>query len=172
LWSFQFDPRGAIKPAPPIFIAPDLVFVSASYGIGAKVVRLREKEGSIAAELVWKGTQMRNHFNGSVALDGTVYGFDTATLACVDALTGETCWTRRRLGKGSLIAADGMLIILSERGKLVLAEATPRAYTELAAHQVLSGRCWTQPSLWDGQLYLRNHDELVRLDLRHTLSGD
>ena len=59
-----------------------------------------------------------------------------------------------------------MLIILSERGKLVLAEATTEGYEELASHQVLSGRCWTQPTLAGGRLYLRNHDELVALDLR------
>ena len=109
---------------------------------------------------------MRNHFNASVALDGHVYGFDAATLRCIDARTGERRWAKRRLGKGSLIAADGLLLVLSERGQLVLVEATPEAYRELAAHQVLRGRCWTSPSLWEGRLYLRHHSELVCLDLR------
>jgi len=48
----------------------------------------------------------------------------------------------------------------------VLLEATPEGYRELAAHQVLKGRCWTQPSLWKGRLYLRNSSEMVCLDLR------
>jgi hypothetical protein len=59
-----------------------------------------------------------------------------------------------------------MFLVLSERGMLVLLEATPEAYRELASHQVLEGRCWTPPSLSEGRLYLRNHSELVALDLR------
>jgi hypothetical protein len=59
-----------------------------------------------------------------------------------------------------------MFLVLSERGMLVLVEATPEAYRELASHQVLEGRCWTPPSLSEGRLYLRNHAELVALDLR------
>lgn len=166
LWSSPFAPKLGITPAPPVFVEPDLVFVSASYGVGAKTVRLRAEGDAIVAEDVWEGTQMRNHFNASVALDQHLFGFDTATLRCVDARTGERRWAKRGLGKGSLIVADGMLIVLSERGKLVLAEATSAGYEELASHQILTGRCWTQPTLLGGRLYLRNHDELVALDLK------
>ena len=109
---------------------------------------------------------MKNHFNGSVAIGNHLYGFDTATLKCIEAATGKTLWAKRGLGKGSLIVANGMLIILGETGELVLAEATHEAYRELARASVLEGRSWTQPTLWQGRLYLRNHTELVSLDLR------
>jgi outer membrane protein assembly factor BamB len=162
LWSVPFAPQLDIKPASPVFVAPDLVLVSASYDVGAKMVRVTAN----GPEELWTGRQMRSHFNSGVALDGRVYGFDTATLRCLDAATGESCWAKRGLGKGSLLYADGMFLVLSERGLLVLIEATPEAYRELASHQVLEGRCWTPPSLSEGRLYLRNHTELVALDLR------
>jgi outer membrane protein assembly factor BamB len=165
LWSVPFAPQLEIKPASPVFVAPDLVLVSASYDVGAKVVQLKSEGGALSAEELWSGRQMRSHFNSAVALDGRVYGFDTATLRCLDAATGDSCWAKRGLGKGSLIYADGMFIVLSERGMLVLLEATPEAYRELASHQVLEGRCWTPPSLSGGRLYLRNHSELVAIDL-------
>ncbi len=166
LWGFPFAADGTIKPAPPVFVAPDLVFVSASYGIGAKVARLVADGDAISAQPVWEGVQMKNHFNGSVAIGNHLYGFDTATLKCIEAATGKTLWAKRGLGKGSLIVAGGMLIILGETGELVLAEATHEAYRELARANVLEGRSWTQPTLWQGRLYLRNHTELVSLDLR------
>lgn len=166
LWGFPFAADGTIKPAPPVFVAPDLVFVSASYGIGAKVARLVAEGETITAQPVWEGLQMKNHFNGSVAIGNHLYGFDTATLKCIEAATGKTLWAKRGLGKGSLIVASGMLIILGETGELVLAEATHEAYRELARASVLEGRSWTQPTLWQGRLYLRNHTELVSLDLR------
>jgi outer membrane protein assembly factor BamB len=161
LWSVPFAPQLDIKPASPVFVAPDLVLISASYDVGAKMIRLTAD----GPEGVWTGRQMRSHFNSAVALDGRVYGFDTATLRCLDAATGESCWAKRGLGKGSLLYADGMFLVLSERGMLVLVEATPEAYRELASHQVLEGRCWTPPSLSQGRLYLRNHSQLVALDL-------
>jgi outer membrane protein assembly factor BamB len=159
LWSFPWAPKGSIKPALPVFVPPDRVLVGASYDIGAALVK------APSAEEVWSSRFMRTHINTAVALEGHIYGFDTGTLRCLDAATGERGWAKRGLGKGSLIYADGMLIVLSERGKLVLLEATPERYRELAAHQVLEGRCWTAPSLANGHLYLRNHTELVCLDL-------
>ncbi len=61
--------------------------------------------------------------------------------------------------------ADGHLLVLSDRGKLVLIEATPEKYTEKGSVQALEGRCWTAPTLSRGKLYLRNHTEMVVYDL-------
>ncbi len=170
LWSVPFAPKLDIKPALPLFVAPDQIMVAASYDTGAKVVKLTAEGGTVTAQEAWTSRYMRNHFNTSIALDEHIYGFDAATLRCLVAKTGERGWAKRGLGKGSLIYADGMFIVLTERGSLVLLEATPEGYQELASHQVLKGRCWTAPSLWQGQLYVRNHTELVRLDLRERAS--
>jgi outer membrane protein assembly factor BamB len=172
LWSVPFEPRVDIKPATPLFVAPDLILASASYDVGAKVVQLRIDEGKVTAEELWSGRQMRNHFNAGVAVDGYVYAFDTATLRCLDARTGERRWAKRGLGKGSLIYADGMLIVLAERGQLVLVEANSDEYREVASpHPILDGRSWTPPALSDGRLYVRNHSEMVSVDLRSARGG-
>ncbi len=34
-----------------------------------------------------------------------------------------------------------------------------------ASFQALEGKCWTQPTLLGGRLYLRNEEELVCLDV-------
>ena len=81
------------------------------------------------------------------------------------AETGEDVWKKRGFGKGSVILADSMLVLLSDNGKLALIEATPAAYTEYATHQVLKDLCWTIPTLQEKRLYLRNHTEMVCLDL-------
>ena len=167
LWSVPFEPRIDIKPASPVFVSPDLILASASYDVGVKVVRLSLGRDRVMGEELWAGRQMRNHFNSTVAIDGHVFGFDTATLRCLDARTGERRWAKRGLGKGSLIYADGMLIILGERGQLVLAEATPERYSVLAGPAfVLDGRSWTPPALSDGRLFVRNHTEMAAVDLR------
>jgi hypothetical protein len=108
---------------------------------------------------------MENHFNSSVFQKGYLYGFDKAVLKCIDAATGAEKWMTSGLGRGSLLLADGQLIILSERGELALAEATPAAYKQTARTQVMMGTTWTAPALADAKLYLRNMKEIVALDL-------
>ena len=166
-WTHPFAPGSTVKPALPIFIEPDLLLVSASYDIGALALRMKAMDGGVGVEKVWQSKVMRNHFNSSVLLDGYVYGFDNATFKCVEAATGEQQWAKRgRMGKGSLIYAGEHLLVLTETGRLVLVAATPDAYAEKASAQVLSGRCWTAPSLSGGRLFLRNRDEMLALDLR------
>lgn len=164
LWSYAW-PEG-INIATPLFVPGDLVFVSASYDKGSAMVRMTGSGDAIDVEEVWASKVMRNHFNSSVLLDGHLYGFDNANLKCIVAATGKEKWShKRKLGKGSLIRVGDRLIVLSEEGDLVLAEATPRKYRQLAKVEMLHGRCWTPPTLAHGRLYLRNQEELVCLDV-------
>lgn len=168
LWQLPFAPEVSLKPAIPVFVPPDLLFFSASYDVGALSVRLSSSgPGTLKAEEVWRNRAMRNHFNASVAVGSTLYGFDNSALKCLDAQTGEACWVQRggNFGKGSLIWADGQLVVLSELGKLLLVEATSEGYRERGAMQLFpEGRSWTSPTLANGRLYLRNREELVCLD--------
>ena len=52
--------------------------------------------------------------------------------------------------------ADGKLLLLGESGTLVLANATPRGFEEVARSPFLEGRCWTMPVLLDKRIYGRN----------------
>jgi outer membrane protein assembly factor BamB len=65
--------------------------------------------------------------------------------------------------------ADGKLVILDEKGDLVIADATPEEYRELARTTVLSGRCWVMPVLANGRVYVRNNKgKMACLDVRAT----
>jgi hypothetical protein len=65
-------------------------------------------------------------------------------------------WARPDPAFGSLIRAGDRLIVLSDKGELVVAEASPEDFKPLARAKVLSGLCWTPPALADGRLYVRN----------------
>ena len=86
---------------------------------------------------------------------------------CIHLPTGQLKWTRKDPAMGSLICADGKLIVLSEKGELLLGEASPTGFKPLARAQVLGGLCWTPPALANGLLYLHNaKGQLLCLDLR------
>lgn len=62
--------------------------------------------------------------------------------------------------------AGGKLIILSEQGKLVIADATEKEFKPISRKQVLTGRCWTIPVLSHGKIFCRNAaGDLVCLDV-------
>ncbi|MFC2084905.1 PQQ-binding-like beta-propeller repeat protein [Bacteroidota bacterium] len=148
--------------AMPIFVPPNRVFISSSVEDGCLLIQILA-DGK--AETVWHNNEMRNHFNSSVYYKDYIYGFSNSTLKCLTAETAERNWSKRGYGKGSLIIADEKLLILSDRGKLVMIEATPKGYKELAVAQVLKGKSWTSPTYSDGKIYLRNRKEMVCYDL-------
>ena len=159
LWKYPWKTDWFVNAAVPIFIPSDKIFISTDYGHGAALLRVKTE----AVEEIWLTKSMKIHFNSSAIHDGNIYGFDNAILTCIDANTGEEKWQKSGFGKGSLILADGHLIVLGERGQLALVEATSAEYREKSSAQALQGKCWTQPTLSGGRLYLRNQKEMVCL---------
>jgi len=146
----------------------DRLFISTGYSTGCALFELSVKGGKPAAERLWANKEMKNYFATSVLLDNYLYGFDNLKLTCVDFRTGKRKWQTqphgsdgRAFNRGSLIAADGRLIVLSESGTLALAEASPQAYHEISKFQFCEERTWTVPTISGGRLFVRNEKELA-----------
>ena len=152
--------------AMPLSLGDGRLFVSASGDTGCSMVRVTHTDAAWKVEELWTNRDMRNHFNSSVVHEGHLYGFDNATLKCLSAETGAVKWAKRGLGKGSLLIAGNRLFVLSDKGLLVMADASPAGYSELGTFQALEDRSWTSPSLAAGRLYVRNLTEMTCLDLR------
>lgn len=144
-------------------VSGDKMFISSGYNTGSKLFQVSEDKLTV----IWQNKNMRNHFNSCVLWEGHLYGFDETRLRCLDFQTGDVKWSQRGLGKGSLMIADGKLIIMADRGDLVIAEASPVEFKEISRAKVLDGLCWTVPVLSNGKIYCRNHEgDLVCLDVR------
>jgi len=149
-------------------VAGNMVFISSGYGTGCALLQI---DGGKATE-VWRNKNMRNHINSCVLWKEHIYGIDgnaggNNPLACLDLKTGAVKWSKPGIGSGSLMLADGKLIVLGDKGTLIIAEAAPAAYHELARAQILSGKCWTTPILCGGRLYARNaKGDVVCLDVK------
>ncbi len=167
LWQFPWVTKWDINAADPI-PAGDTLFIS-SFDRGCALLRLT----SGPPQVIWENKSMANHFNSCVLLSGFLYGIDGNTdqpdrdFRCLELATGQVKWKQAGFGLGSVMAADGKLIILSDRGELVVAAANPNGFKPLAQAQVLGGKCWTVPVLANGRLYCRNaQGTVICLDLR------
>ena len=156
LWRLPWVTRWNINAADPV-LAGDGVFVS-TFDQGGALLQLGD--GKPAER--WRCKEMGNHFNSCVLVGDYLYGVDGNTdkpgaeLRCLSLKTGQVQWSHRGLGLGSLMAADGKLIVLSDAGLLIVAEASPAEFKPLAQAQVLGGKCWTVPVLSNGRIYCRN----------------
>lgn len=170
-WSFPWKTSYDVNAADPL-VAGDLIFISSGYGKGCTLLEVKKNQ----VRQLWQNKKMRNHFSTSLLMDHYIYGIDgnagRGVLRCLDLHSGQEKWSQASIGFGSLLAADGKLIILNERGRVFIAAASPDSYRELASSQVMppgSGKCWTMPSLAHGRLYLRSSKGVVVcLDLRST----
>lgn len=167
LWRFPWITKWDLNVADPIVVG-DQLFIS-TFDRGCALLQL----GAGLPTVVWQNKSVANHFNSCVYLDGFLYGIDGNTdappkdLRCVDWATGRVRWQQTGFGLGSLIAADGHLIVLGEKGLVAVGPASPQGFQPLAQAQVLGGKCWTTPVLANGRLYCRNaQGRLVCLDLR------
>ena len=164
LWSLPWPNQGETI-ATPIFLPPDRLFISSVKADLSAMARIQKDGSGFSAQEIWRNRSLKNHFSASVSKDGYIYGFDNATFKCISAEDGAVQWARRGYGKGGLILADGKMIILSDRGLLVMIEASPVSFKELGRHQALKGRSWTSPVLAGSHLYLRNHKKMVCYNL-------
>jgi len=166
LWKFPFKTAYDINAADAI-IAGETIFISSGYKKGCALLKI----GGGNVTEVWQNKNMSNQINCSVLWQGCIYGFDgqvggSGKLTCLDLATGEKKWSQGGMGTGSLMIADGKLIILGEKGTLVIAEASPEGFKELASAEILTGKCWTVPVLANGRIYARNAaGQLVCVDV-------
>ncbi len=160
LWRVPWKTEQNANVATPI-VAENRLFVSTGYGTGCALFELSAKGGKPAAEKLWANKDMKNYIATSVLLDGYLYGFNDNKLACLDFKTGKRKWQASGFNRGSLLVADGKLIVLGASGTLALAEASPQSYHEISKFQFCDERTWTVPTLSAGRLFVRNEKELA-----------
>src|SRR5205085_3714243 len=81
LWSFPWEKADA-KAAQPVQIGSDQVFLSAAYGVGSVMLKIRPAgAGQFTATPLWTSPRMKSKFSNHGVRDHYVYGLDDGTLA-------------------------------------------------------------------------------------------
>jgi outer membrane protein assembly factor BamB len=171
LWRYKF-PYSTSTAASPV-ASGDIVYCSAGYGMGSAAARVaKSSEGWTATEL-WRqaGNKICNHWSTPVAYNGHLYGlfgfkeYGNCPLKCIDLATGAEKWSQPGFGPGNLILVDGHLLVLGDRGQLVLVKPEPGAYREVSRTQAVAGKCWSTPVVSEGRVYVRSTREGAALDI-------
>ena len=147
------------------------VFLSGGYNAGSLMLQLKEDNGKLAPQTVFKlapevfgATQHTPIYH-----DGHIFGVrPDGQFVCLD-LSGKVVWTSGRgtqFGLGSFILANGVFFAMDDSGKLSLIEASTARYTLLAQAQVLKGReSWGPMALAGNRLIVRDLTSVACLDV-------
>ncbi len=104
-----------------------------------------------------ENTRLKSKFANLIHFNGYIYGLDNGIMVCIDPADGSLRWKRGRYGHGQMILVDELLLLLSEKGELVLIRPNPDSLQELSRLPVLEGKTWNPPAL-AGQLLLVRND--------------
>ena len=135
---------------------------------GASFGGRRMHLGSSAAPAQqWITKQIRPAFSDMVYYADTLYGFDGTVFCCIDANTGQRNWRTGHYGAGQvlLLADQGLLIVTTEDGQVLLLRANPDHSEELARLEVLTGKCWNHPAIAQTHLFIRSDAEMACVEL-------
>lgn len=164
IWSESWPTSYGVNATTPVYSPDDqYLFVTSAYGQGALMLKLRPD----GATRVWQKSDVQSRFQGAV-LDGDgLYVNSEGTITYLSWPGGDVGWRAEdrnlRLGVGgSFVRADDKLLLLSERGKMSIARATPQGVTLLDQADVFDGtQIWSTPLLYRGRLYAKGTQEFT-----------
>jgi hypothetical protein len=161
-WKFDAPKDGMWRAVQPAAIDPSGVLLG-SEDLGLVRLQLARDADAWTVEKRWASKAMKPGYNDFAIHDGFAYGFDGSIFCCVDLDAGKRRWKQGRYGHGQvlLLADQGMLLVTSETGEVVLLEATPEAHRELARFQAIEGKTWNHPVIAHGCLFVRNDEEIA-----------
>jgi outer membrane protein assembly factor BamB len=162
-WDFHFNI------STPVWGEGNLLFVSAAYGIGGRVLQLSRAGGKTSVRELWQSERTRVHKENAIRLGDVLYAstghLGPAFFTAMDVKTGRVLWQDRGFSHASFLYADGKFIILDEDGTLGLASPTPTGLNVHSRVELLSGTSWTVPTLANSVLYIRDRKNILALRL-------
>jgi outer membrane protein assembly factor BamB len=170
LWRAPRKGKTAVVPTP--IYHDGCVYVSSGYGVGCNLFKISVDGDKFSTTEVYANKVMTNHHGGVILVGEYLYGFSEGKgWTCQDFATGKAMWQDKKLGKGSLVYADGMLYLRAESGKgtMALVEATPDGYREKGRFDQPDRSehySWPHPIVIGGRLYIRDQDVLLCYDVQ------
>ncbi|HTH01117.1 MAG TPA: PQQ-binding-like beta-propeller repeat protein [Vicinamibacterales bacterium] len=169
LWEQEWDGGGTTIVQPALTGDGDLLInaIATSGGLGLRRLNVTHGSNGWNVSERWTSTGLKPYFNDFVVHKGHAFGFDGNILACIDLSDGHRKWKGGRYGNGQLIllAAEDLLLVLSEDGELALVKATPDQFTEVARFKAIEGKTWNHPVLVRDTLLVRNGEEMAAFKL-------
>jgi outer membrane protein assembly factor BamB len=169
LWRHANRTDYGLNISTPVWGEGNLLFLSAAYNNGTRLLQLAQTGGKTAVQELWTQNRMRVHIGSVIRLGDFAVGssgdFGPCPAVAIDLKTGQVLWQNREFARSTFLHADGKLIVMDEDGSIGLATATRQGLSVLAKAPLLTNRAWTPPTLVGTKLYVRDRRQMMALDL-------
>lgn len=175
LWEYRLADR-PIGTLPPPAVVGDLLIAS-SMQTGTVALRLERSADGVRPVEAWRNPTVTCYFTQSVPigsdylyiLNATLMPEAEIALSCLDARTGRELWKKDKVGLYQLNmirTGDNRLLMLDDtHGDLILLDANPQEYRELARAKACNPTIIT-PALANGRVYLRDDRGVTCIPLK------
>lgn len=166
-YPFRSKNNASVNAATPV-VQGDQIFISASYGTGAALLKFDES----GPKEIWANDEsLSAHYATPVYRDGYLYGFDgrqeqKCNFRCIEMKTGKVKWVEEQFGAGTVMLAGDELLILNESGELIRAAASPDGFKVKDRAQILGREVRAYAALAGGLYFARDKNKVVCVDLR------
>jgi outer membrane protein assembly factor BamB len=168
LWDYEWKlGKDFNRVTQPVIVGDADVLIGTGFGNGTRRVHVSRESSGLVAQQVWESRAIAPYYNDMVVHKGHAYGFHANLLVCVDLEAGKGVWKERGYGNGQvlLLADQGLLLVLSEKGEVALVEANPAARKELGRFPAINGKTWNHPVVAGRKLFVRNGEEVACFEL-------
>jgi outer membrane protein assembly factor BamB len=163
IWNYKSGTTDRIL-QPAVMGDGDLLIVGENQGVHR--IKVTANQGSWGVQEIWTSDQMKLNFNDIIVHEGCIYGFDGPFIACIDGKDGSRKWKGSPYRGFSVLLADqDVLLVLTEKGDLVLVSATPDKFSELARIPAIKGKTWNHPAMAGDVVVVRNALEMAAFRL-------
>jgi outer membrane protein assembly factor BamB len=129
-----------------------------------RALRLDRNGNGITATEVWKSKSLPIGYSSPVLVGGCVFGMSSRNngcFFCLDAATGTTLWeSEGRQGDyasiASILTAGSVLLVLTEKGRLIIVRPSATAYEPIAEYRVSDSDTHAHPVFLGDRLLVKD----------------
>jgi outer membrane protein assembly factor BamB len=166
IWSIPFVNHAQVNAATPVYHDGRL-FIACDYARSPSTCMMLSLSPN-GAKKEWENQRVMQKFQPAILDNGYLYTNSEGVLKCMQWPDGKIMWENNlHLGSGGSVVRDGdKLIVMSERGKLGLVQATPQGSKVISQLQLFDfSKTWSMPLIYRGKLYAMGENTFVCLDI-------
>ena len=171
---FRSPIDASVNAASPLVIG-NQVFLSSCYDVGAGLWEWNrtDKARQFSFTNLWKRKEVLDcHYSTPVSYNGFLYGFHgrqerRPVLRCIKLKDATVQWEEYCGGAGNLVRLKNRILVLTERGELLVFTAQSKEFGLLHSQQILGFKSRSHFAVTNQVLVARDQKRLVCLDLNN-----
>ncbi len=164
LWRIPFATAWTQNSVTPLVLDDKIIYSGLERGITAvKVTRSGDKWST---ETLWENDDLSMYMSSPVVDGDLLFGlsqYKKGQFFCLDVRTGKTLWVSggRQGDNAAVLRGDGLLFLLTNGAKLVVAPASAEGFAPIRTYEVAESPTWAHPAILGNQILIKDDSSIA-----------